>query len=142
MPPKDKIFEYIVFRGSDIKDITVSEPPKPHHGLPCDPAIVQVCDSRRFGSLNSELSFHFWRCAWCCSKCTVLTADKQVPFVLMFVNLVICRQLLCRASPTLESIQGHDAHLQPAGCEFSTQPAVQCSTELGYIHYIYFSPAL
>ncbi|KAM8757250.1 protein LSM14 homolog B-like [Acanthopagrus schlegelii] len=41
VPPKDKIFEYIVFRGSDIKDITVSEPPKPHHGLPCDPAIVQ-----------------------------------------------------------------------------------------------------
>nr|XP_046240567.1 protein LSM14 homolog B-like [Scatophagus argus] len=41
VPPKDEIYEYIIFRGSDIKDITVSEPPKPHHGLPCDPAIVQ-----------------------------------------------------------------------------------------------------
>ncbi|XP_040059021.2 protein LSM14 homolog B [Gasterosteus aculeatus] len=40
-PPKDDIYEYIIFRGSDIKDITVSEPPKPHHGLPRDPAIVQ-----------------------------------------------------------------------------------------------------
>ncbi|KAG7229630.1 hypothetical protein INR49_012674, partial [Caranx melampygus] len=38
---KDDIYEYIIFRGSDIKDITVSEPPKPHHGLPRDPAIVQ-----------------------------------------------------------------------------------------------------
>lgn len=42
MPPKEEIYEYIIFRGSDIKDITVSEPPKPQHGLPCDPAIVQV----------------------------------------------------------------------------------------------------
>lgn len=42
VPPKDEIYEYIIFRGSDIKDITVSEPPKPHHGLPRDPAIVQV----------------------------------------------------------------------------------------------------
>ncbi|XP_021171887.2 protein LSM14 homolog B isoform X1 [Fundulus heteroclitus] len=41
VPPKDEIYEYIIFRGSDIKDITVSEPPKPHHGLPRDPAIVQ-----------------------------------------------------------------------------------------------------
>lgn len=41
VPPKDDIYEYIIFRGSDIKDITVSEPPKQHHGLPRDPAIVQ-----------------------------------------------------------------------------------------------------
>ncbi|XP_019942455.2 protein LSM14 homolog B-like isoform X1 [Paralichthys olivaceus] len=41
VPPKDEIYEYIIFRGSDIKDITVSEPPKSHHGLPRDPAIVQ-----------------------------------------------------------------------------------------------------
>ncbi|KAM9758171.1 protein LSM14 homolog B-like [Menidia menidia] len=41
VPPKAEIYEYIIFRGSDIKDITVSEPPKPHHGLPRDPAIIQ-----------------------------------------------------------------------------------------------------
>nr|AAI53496.1 Zgc:55673 protein [Danio rerio] len=41
VPARDEIFEYIIFRGSDIKDITVCEPLKVHHGLPQDPAIVQ-----------------------------------------------------------------------------------------------------
>ncbi|XP_017290692.1 protein LSM14 homolog B [Kryptolebias marmoratus] len=51
VPPKDEIYEYIIFRGSDIKDITVSEPPKPHHGLPRDPAIVQ-------SSMGSSVPYH------------------------------------------------------------------------------------
>lgn len=43
-PPKDDVYDYITFRGSDIKDITLYEVPGPHlqHGLPPDPAIVQV----------------------------------------------------------------------------------------------------
>ncbi|XP_038551454.1 protein LSM14 homolog B-like isoform X3 [Micropterus salmoides] len=52
VPPKDEIYEYIIFRGSDIKDITVSEPPKSHHGLPCDPAIVQSSIG------NSSAAYH------------------------------------------------------------------------------------
>lgn len=40
-PPKEDVYEYITFRGSDIKDITLCEPPRSHHGLPPDPAIVQ-----------------------------------------------------------------------------------------------------
>ncbi|XP_055986533.1 protein LSM14 homolog B-A-like [Sorex fumeus] len=40
-PLCEEVYEYIIFWGSDIKDITVCEPPKAPHALPQDPAIVQ-----------------------------------------------------------------------------------------------------
>lgn len=41
IPPSDNVFEFIVFRGSDVKDLRIEE--KPHkYQVPNDPAILNV----------------------------------------------------------------------------------------------------
>lgn len=43
LPPTSMVYDYIVFRASDVKDIVVDEPPPiPQHSIPNDPAIVNV----------------------------------------------------------------------------------------------------
>jgi len=58
LPPSDAIYEYIVFRGSDVKDLRIEEQPKeskpPPPQMPNDPAILGV--SETFASS----SMFFW----------------------------------------------------------------------------------
>lgn len=54
MPGSDQVYEYIVFRGSDVKELTIVDPPKenkPPPNMPDDPAILGV----------SHTLFLWWR---------------------------------------------------------------------------------
>ena len=46
VPPADQVYEYIVFRGSDVKDLRIEETPATKENkppaIPNDPAIVNV----------------------------------------------------------------------------------------------------
>lgn len=45
VPPNPQIFEYIVFKGGDVKDLRIEEKPQeaaPSQALPDDPAIMGV----------------------------------------------------------------------------------------------------
>lgn len=45
VPPQEDVYDYIIFKANDIKDLIVCEMPKPAApGLPYDPAILSVSE--------------------------------------------------------------------------------------------------
>jgi len=64
VPPKDEIYEFIIFRGADIKGIDVVEPPKSatavNDNIPNDPAIVEV--SHYVSEFYYGILFHIDAC--------------------------------------------------------------------------------
>lgn len=63
VPARDEVYEYIIFRGTDIKKIEVCDTPKQPTlpgGLHNDPAIVQVCGNERWrAGVGCELAARF-----------------------------------------------------------------------------------
>jgi len=70
-PGSDQIYEYIVFRGSDVKELSMVEAPKENQppAMPNDPAIMGVRYCLSPSSSMSTLepcatSYEYWRRLW------------------------------------------------------------------------------
>lgn len=68
IPPSEHTYEYIIFRGSDVKDLKIADnaPPPPPPPQPFqDPAIIQVCLQRE-KRMNDENTWIFFISAEVC----------------------------------------------------------------------------
>lgn len=56
--PSDAVYEQIVFRGSDVKDLRIEDKPKEEPQMPQDPAIIGVSGATLITSLGPMIK-HF-----------------------------------------------------------------------------------
>lgn len=56
VPARDNVYDYIIFKASDIKDLVVCESPKPSNGPAYDPAIISVSFNGPQSSPQKETS--------------------------------------------------------------------------------------
>lgn len=93
VPPSDNIYEYIVFRGSDVKDLRIEEAPKenkppPPPKVPDDPAILGVSfhDCYYWTFAQKQKIFYVMKYFGCKSSiCTTESAKTMRIFSVAFL---------------------------------------------------------
>ena len=76
--PRSEVYEYIVFRGSDIKDLHVSKGPKKINTVNQDPSILQVC---YIIVVNFEMIYTCIKLATCEVRLWCFTSYDEVKFM-------------------------------------------------------------
>jgi protein LSM14 len=99
MEASEDIWQYIVFRGSDVKDLQIVEPPKaktqnPPPSMPNDPAILGVSHHCGASGVHKQMMKHIG-----CKNITCPRAqnrvDISVAFLLIYCSIIEFTASLC-----------------------------------------------